>query len=247
MYKLVLLRHGQSLWNLENRFTGWTDVGLTKKGINEAKKAGALLKTQKIKFSIAFTSVLKRANKTMDLCLNELGQKNILINYDWRLNERHYGKLQGLNKKETAVKYGDKQVLEWRRSYDLPPPPIDKDDKQHPQFDKLYSDINSSELPSSESLKDTEIRFMPLWKDSISINIKSGETILIIAHGNSLRALIKYLDKISDEEIINLNIPTGIPLVYELDKNLNPLKHYYLGDQNAISKKISAVIKQSKS
>jgi 2,3-bisphosphoglycerate-dependent phosphoglycerate mutase len=246
MYKLILLRHGESQWNLDNRFTGWTDVDLSQNGINEAKKAGILLKSEKIKFNIVYTSILKRANNTMKICLDELSQKDISIKYDWRLNERHYGKLQGLNKSEAAKIYGEKQILEWRRSYDTAPPPLDDSDNRHPKFDKLYEKIDFSQLPSSESLKDTERRFMPLWNNEISINIKFGATIMIVAHGNSLRALIKYLDNISDKEIIRLNIPTGIPLVYELDNNLKPLKHYYLGNQKLIDAKINSVINQSK-
>ena len=237
MHKLVLLRHGESQWNLENRFTGWTNVELSKNGVQEAKKAGYLLKNEKIKFKTVYTSLLKRSKDTMRICLKELSQENLSIKSDWRLNERHYGELQGLNKSETAKIYGDKQVLKWRRSYDLPPPPLNHNDERHPRFDKLYDKLDFSQLPSSESLKDTKTRFMSLWNNEISKNINLGGATLIVAHGNSLRALIKYLDNISDVEIVKLNIPTGIPLIYELDNNLKPLKHYYLGLQKSIDVK----------
>jgi len=226
--KLVLLRHGESQWNLENRFTGWTDVDLSEKGIEEAKLAGKLLKEMKISFDHVFTSLLKRANFTLDICLNQMNMKDIPITYDWRLNERHYGALQGLNKLETAKKYGHKQVHIWRRSYDTKPPELHFDDKRHPRFEKTYKNIDPKNLPNSECLKDTINRFLPLWHESISRKIKSGRKILIVAHGNSLRAIVKFLDKISDKEIMNLNIPTGIPLIYELDQSLNTVKSYYL-------------------
>jgi 2,3-bisphosphoglycerate-dependent phosphoglycerate mutase len=228
MYKLVLLRHGESIWNLENKFTGWTDVELSVNGIKEAKKSGQLLKQGGIKINQVYTSVLKRAIDTMRITLNEMNLKNIDSVHHWRLNERHYGALQGLNKLETAKKYGDDQVLIWRRSYDVKPPPLKENDHRHPSFDKKYLNINSANLPNSECLKDTVIRLMPFWQKTISPSILSGKLVLIVAHGNSLRALIKYLDKISDEEIIKLNIPTGSPIVYELDKKLNSIKHYYL-------------------
>ena len=244
--KLVLLRHGESLWNLENRFTGWTDVGLTDKGKAEAKSSGQLLKEDGFEFDLVYTSVLKRATGTMDICLNEMNIINVPIIYDWRLNERHYGALQGLNKTETAEKYGDEQVLIWRRSYSTPPPPLDIDDERHPRFDDRYGDLNDNELPASECLKNTVDRFLPYWHETIAPTIQSGKKVLIVAHGNSLRALVKYLDDISDKEIVGLNIPTGVPLVYELDDQLSPMKHYYLGDQDAIAKKTAAVVAQGK-
>ena len=245
--KLVLLRHGESLWNLENRFTGWTDVGLTDKGKAEAKSSGQLLKEEGFEFDLVYTSVLKRATGTMDICLNEMNIINVPIIYDWRLNERHYGALQGLNKTETAEKYGDEQVLIWRRSYSTPPPPLDIDDERHPRFDDRYGDLNENELPASECLKNTVDRFLPYWHETIAPSIQSGKKVLIVAHGNSLRALVKYLDDISDKEIVGLNIPTGVPLVYELDDQLSPMKHYYLGNQDAIAKKTAAVAAQAKS
>jgi len=247
IHKLVLLRHGESQWNLENRFTGWTDVDLTENGIAEAQSSGQLLKDESYSFNLVYTSVLKRAIKTMELCLTEMDLVDIPIKYNWRLNERHYGILQGLNKAETAKKYGDQQVLAWRRSYDTPPPPLNLDDERHPRFDERYSDLDTYKLPASECLKDTVDRFLPLWHKMIAPNIQSGKKVLIVAHGNSLRALVKYLDKISDEEIVGLNIPTGVPLVYELDDELNPIKHYYLGDPEEINKKTAAVVAQGKS
>jgi 2,3-bisphosphoglycerate-dependent phosphoglycerate mutase len=247
MTKLVLLRHGESQWNLENRFTGWTDVDLTEKGEAEARESGQLLKEEEFQFDVAHTSMLKRANRTMEICLDEMGEDNIIIKYNWRLNERHYGALQGLNKAETAKKYGDEQVLIWRRSYATPPPQLDSDDERHPRFDERYSDLASNELPASECLKDTVDRFLPYWHESIKPDIESGNRILIVAHGNSLRALVKYLDAVSDEDIVGLNIPTGVPLVYELDQNLKSIKNYYLGDQEAIAKKTAEVAAQGKS
>ena len=244
MKKLVLLRHGESQWNLENRFTGWTNVDLTHKGEKEAGKAGELLNQEGIEFDVVHTSLLKRANRTMEICIDEMGLGNVSKKYDWRLNERHYGSLQGLNKAETAEKHGDEQVLIWRRSYDVRPPELDLDDKRHPRFDKLYSEMSASLLPNSECLKDTVDRFMPYWFDVIKPEIEEGERVLIVAHGNSLRALVKYLDQISDEDILKLNIPTGVPLVYELDEELNPIKSYFLGDQEEISKKADAVAAQ---
>jgi len=247
IHKLVLLRHGESQWNLENRFTGWTDVDLTENGIAEAQSSGQLLKDRSYSFNLVYTSVLKRAIKTMELCLTEMDLVDIPIKYDWRLNERHYGILQGLNKAETAKKYGDEQVLAWRRSYDTPPPPLNLDDERHPRFDERYDDLETSNLPASECLKDTVDRSLPLWHEMIAPNIQSGKKVLIVAHGNSLRALVKYLDKISDEEIVGLNIPTGVPLVYELDNELNPIKHYYLGNPEEINKKTDTIIAQGKS
>ena len=245
--KLILLRHGESQWNLENRFTGWTDVGLTKNGIAEAKFSGQLLRDQNYSFNLVYTSVLQRAIKTMELCLAEMDLINIPIKYNWQLNERHYGALQGLSKAETAQKYGDEQVLVWRRSYNTPPPPLNLDDERHPRFDKKYDDLDISKLPASECLKDTVDRSLPLWHEMIAPNIQSGKKILIVAHGNSLRALVKNLDNLSDEEIVGLNIPTGIPLVYELDNHLNPIKHYYLGDPEVIAEKTIAMTNQGKS
>ena len=246
MKKLVLLRHGESQWNLENRFTGWTNVDLTQKGEEEAKKAGELLNQEAIEFDVAHTSLLKRANRTMEICINEMGLSRVSKKFDWRLNERHYGGLQGLNKAETAEKHGDEQVLIWRRSYDIPPPELDYNDERHPRFDKLYSEIATDLLPNSESLKDTVKRFMPYWFDVIEPEVEEGKSVLIVAHGNSLRALVKYLDQISDKDILKLNIPTGVPLVYELDEDLKPIKSYFLGDQDEISKKADAVAAQGR-
>ena len=247
MTKLVLLRHGESQWNLENRFTGWTDVDLTKKGEAEARDSGKILKEEGFQFDVAHTSVLKRANRTMEICLDEMGEDNILIKYNWRLNERHYGALQGLNKAETAKKYSNEQVLIWRRSYSTPPPQLDADDEQHPRFDERYSDLDPNDLPASECLKDTVDRFLPYWHESIKPDIESGKRVFIVAHGNSLRALVKYLDTVSDKDIVGLNIPTGVPLVYELDESLKPIRNYYLGDQEAIAKKAAEVAAQGKS
>ena len=247
MTKLVLLRHGESQWNLENRFTGWTNVDLTEKGEAEARESGKLLKEEGFQFDVAHTSLLMRANRTMEICLDEMGEENILIKYSWRLNERHYGALQGLNKAETAKKYGDKQVLIWRRSYSTPPPQLDADDEQHPRFDERYSDLDPNDLPASECLKDTVDRFLPYWHESIKPDIESGKRVFIVAHGNSLRALVKYLDTVSDEDIVGLNIPTGVPLVYELDESLKSIRNYYLGDQEEIAKKAAEVAAQGKS
>ena len=245
--KLVLLRHGESKWNLENKFTGWKDVGLTKKGEKEAKNAGELIKNEKFSVDIVYTSVLKRAVNTMNICLANMDDCEPEIFYDWRLNERHYGALQGLDKAETAKKYGDEQVLIWRRSYDIRPPELDQNDERHPKFDKKYKHLDSGILPSSECLKDTVERFLPYWEETISPNVKNGKNILIVAHGNSLRALVKHLDNISDYEILSLNIPTGTPLVYELDGNLKSIRHYYLGNQDEINAKIKSVASQGKS
>jgi 2,3-bisphosphoglycerate-dependent phosphoglycerate mutase len=247
MTKLVLLRHGESQWNLENRFTGWTDVDLTEKGEAEARESGKLLKEEGFQFDVVHTSLLMRANRTMEICLEEMGENDILIKYNWRLNERHYGALQGLNKAETAKKYSDEQVLIWRRSYSTPPPQLDADDEQHPRFDERYSDLDPNDLPASECLKDTVDRFLPYWHESIKPDIESGKRVFIVAHGNSLRALVKYLDTVSDEDIVGLNIPTGVPLVYELDESLKPIRNYYLGDQEAIAKKAAEVAAQGKS
>jgi 2,3-bisphosphoglycerate-dependent phosphoglycerate mutase len=241
MYKLVFLRHGQSLWNLENKFTGWEDVDLSTKGKKEAKDSGKLLKINNFKFDHIYTSVLKRAINTMNICINQMNLKNVNTVYEWRLNERHYGALQGLNKSDTAKKYGEKQVLIWRRSYDTPPPPLPRGDKQNLRFAKKYADLNDFVIPSSESLKDTVKRILPLWEQSIKPTILSKKKILIVAHGNSIRALIKYIAKVSDENIVQLNIPTGVPLIYEFDQRLNPITHYYLGNTKERNKKTSLV------
>ncbi len=246
MHKLVLLRHGESVWNKENRFTGWTDVDLSERGVAEAHEAGLVLKEEGYTFDLAYTSVLKRAIRTLWIALDELDLMWIEVQRSWRLNERHYGALQGLNKAETAAKFGDSQVLIWRRSYDTQPPALEKTDPQYPGNDPRYHDLKETELPLTECLKDTVARFLPYWKGTIAPTIKEGRRVLIAAHGNSLRALVKYLDKVSDEEIVGLNIPTGIPLVYELDEQLNPLQHYYLGDPEAVAKAQQAVASQGK-
>jgi len=247
MIKLVLIRHGESVWNQENLFTGWTDVDLSDKGTEEAKNAGRLLAQEGYQFDIAFTSVLKRAIRTLWSVLDGLDLMWIPVNRSWRLNERHYGALQGLNKAETAAKYGDDQVLIWRRSYDIPPPALEKDDERYPGHDRRYQDLKESELPQTECLKDTVDRFLPYWHEVIAPTIRSGKRVVIAAHGNSLRALVKYLDNMSEEEVLKLNIPTGIPLVYELDDDLKPLRHYYLGNAEEIEKAMQAVANQGKS
>jgi 2,3-bisphosphoglycerate-dependent phosphoglycerate mutase len=244
MYKVVLLRHGESDWNKENRFTGWTDVDLSAKGREEAKAAGQLLKSEGYTFDQAFTSVLKRAIRTLWIALDEMDLLWLPVERNWRLNERHYGALQGLNKAETAAKFGDDQVKVWRRSYDIPPPPLDPSDERFPGRDPRYKDVPASELPLTECLKDTVARFLPYWHERIGPAIKSGKRVIVAAHGNSLRALVKYLDNISDQEIVELNIPTGIPLVYELDANLRPLQHQYLGDPAAVEAAIKGVAAQ---
>jgi 2,3-bisphosphoglycerate-dependent phosphoglycerate mutase len=246
MYKLVLLRHGESEWNKENRFTGWTDVDLSEKGMQEAKKAGQLMKEAGLDFDIAYTSVLKRAIRTLNLATDEMDLLWIPVIKSWRLNERHYGALQGLNKAETAAKYGNEQVHIWRRSYDIQPPELSKDDERFPGHDRRYSDMDKKDLPLTECLKDTVARFLPFWHETIAPTILAGKRVLIAAHGNSLRALVKYLDAIPDDEIAELNIPTGVPLVYELDKDLKPIKHYYLGDPEEVKKLAEAVANQGK-
>ncbi len=246
MPKLVLLRHGESQWNQENRFTGWVDVPLSARGVEEARTAGRLLAEAGFEFDVAYTSVLRRAIHTLNLALEELDQLWIPVHKRWRANERHYGALQGLNKAETAAKHGDAQVLRWRRSYDLPPPALPIDDPGHPSRDRRYAGLEPSQLPVSECLKDTVQRFLPLWNEEIAPAIRAGQRVLITAHGNSLRALIKHLDGISDEAIVELNIPTGIPLVYELTEELRPLGHRYLGDPEAASAKAAAVAAQAK-
>ena len=246
MYTLVLVRHGQSTWNLENRFTGWTDVGLTEQGIAEAREAGRLLQEGAYKFDIAYTSVLKRAIKTLWIMLEEMDMEWLPVVRAWQLNERHYGNLQGLNKAEMAVKFGEEQVHTWRRSYDVPPPPLDINDERHPRFDPRYAGLTPEQLPATESLKITLERVLPYWHEVLAPEIKSGKRLLIAAHGNSLRAMVKYLDHISDEDIPGLNIPTGVPLVYELDEDLNRVSSSYLGDPNEIAKKAAAVAAQGK-
>jgi 2,3-bisphosphoglycerate-dependent phosphoglycerate mutase len=244
MHKLVLVRHGESTWNKENRFTGWTDVDLTEKGEAEAREAGITLLREGFTFDRAFTSVLKRAIRTLTIIQREMDLWWIPVEKTWRLNERHYGALQGLNKSETATKYGEDQVLVWRRSYDVLPPLLEESDERHPRHDPRYRGVK--ELPAGEALKHTVARMLPYWEERIAPAVRSGERILITAHGNSLRALVMHLDKMSESEIMGLNIPTGVPLVYELDENLKPLRHYYLGDEEKIRAAAEAVAKQGK-
>lgn len=246
MYKLVLLRHGESDWNRENRFTGWTDVDLSTKGVEEARAGGKLLKTEGYAFDVAFTSMLRRAIKTLWLALEEMDRMWIPVEHSWRLNERHYGALQGLNKAETAAKFGEEQVLVWRRSYDTPPPALDKSDPRFAGDDPRYTGIDPADLPMTECLKDTVARVMPYWTGSIAPAIRSGKRVVVAAHGNSLRALVKYLDNVSETDIVGLNIPTGIPLVYELDDSLAPVRHYYLGDPDEVARRVAAVTRQGK-
>ncbi len=246
MYKVVLLRHGESEWNKTNLFTGWTDVDLSEKGREEAKQAAALLIKEGYTFDIAYTSVLKRAIRTLWIVMDEMDLMWIPVYRSWRLNERMYGALQGLNKAETAEKYGEDQVLLWRRSYDVRPPALDKSDARYPGKDRRYADLKEEEIPTTESLKDTVKRFLPYWLETIVPTIRSGKRVLIAAHGNSIRALVKYLDNISDKDIPELNIPTGVPLVYELDEDLKPRQHYYLGNQEAVQEAIKAVANQTK-
>ncbi len=246
MKKLVLIRHGESEWNKENRFTGWTDVDLSEKGLREAREAGRLLKEEGYVFDIAYTSVLKRAIRTLWLVLDEMDLMWIPIVNSWRLNERHYGGLQGLNKSEMAAKYGEEQVLIWRRSYDIRPPALDPSDERYPGHDPRYRDLTPEQLPLTECLKDTVERFLPLWHETIAPAVRAGKRVVIAAHGNSLRALVKYLDNVSDQDIIGVNIPTGIPLVYELEDDLTPVRSYYLGDQEAIAAAQAAVASQGK-
>jgi 2,3-bisphosphoglycerate-dependent phosphoglycerate mutase len=246
LHKLVLVRHGESTWNKENRFTGWTDVDLSEKGLQEAHEAGRTLRKNGYIFDIAFTSVLKRAIRTLWIILDELEQMWIPVQNHWRLNERHYGALQGLNKAEMASKYGEKQVLQWRRGYDVRPPAVDKTDERYPASDLRYRELSQDEIPRCESLKDTVDRFLPYWHETIAPAIKSKKRVLISAHGNSLRALVKYLDNVSETAITELNIPTGIPLVYELGDDLKPVNHYYLGDEEGIRKAIESVAAQGK-
>jgi 2,3-bisphosphoglycerate-dependent phosphoglycerate mutase len=245
-YKLVLVRHGQSTWNLENRFTGWTDVDLTELGRAEARNGGVLLRSGGYTFDVTFTSVLKRAIYTLNIVLAEMELDWLPVFKAWQLNERHYGGLQGLNKAETAEKFGETQVKIWRRSYDTPPPPLDVDDERHPRFDRRYASLKPEELPRTEALKDTLARVLPYWHSTLAPVIRSGQRVLIAAHGNSIRALVKYLDNVSEANIVELNIPTGIPLVYELDDDLKPITHYYLGDPEAVKKAAEAVAAQGK-
>jgi 2,3-bisphosphoglycerate-dependent phosphoglycerate mutase len=246
MTKLVLLRHGESTWNKENRFTGWTDVDLTGKGREEAAEAGRLLREGGYVFDLAYTSVLRRAICTLGIALDSLDLLWIPVTKNWRLNERHYGALQGLNKAETAAKHGEAQTKIWRRSYDIPPPPLTADDPRHPARDARYAGLSPGELPLTETLKDTVARFLPYWHETIAPSIKAGKRLVIAAHGNSLRALVKYLDNIDEQTIVDLNIPTGIPLVYELDDDLRPLRHYYLGDPAAAAAAAARVANQAK-
>ncbi len=246
MIKMVLLRHGESVWNKKNVFTGWTDVDLSEKGVSEAKESGRVLKEEGYDFDIAYTSVLKRAIRTLWITLDEMDLMWLPVKRSWRLNERHYGALQGLNKSETAAKHGEEQVQIWRRSYDVRPPELEKTDDRYPGKDPKYKELKEGEVPVAECLKDTVERFLPYWHEEIAPVIKSGKKVLIAAHGNSLRALVKYLEGISDDEISSLNIPTGVPLVYELDNDLNPIKHYYLGDQEKIRSAMNKVANQGK-
>jgi 2,3-bisphosphoglycerate-dependent phosphoglycerate mutase len=244
MYTLVLIRHGQSTWNLENRFTGWTDVDLTEQGVAEAQAAGALLMAEGYGFDLGYTSLQKRAIKTQHYILEAMDELYIPIIKDWRLNERHYGALQGLNKADTAAKYGDEQVKIWRRSYDVPPPALTEDDERYPGKDPRYAHLSATELPLTESLKETVARVVPFWNENIALQVKSGKRVMIAAHGNSLRALVQYLDGLSEAEVLELNIPTGQPLVYELDANLKPIRSYYLGNAEAIAAAQAAVANQ---
>lgn len=245
-HKLVLLRHGQSTWNLENRFTGWTDVGLSPQGEQEASAAGASLRDGGFLFDVAYTSVLKRAIKTLWISLEKLEQEWIPVHRAWQLNERHYGALQGLNKSEMAARYGEAQIKIWRRSYDTPPPALEVADERHPRHDRRYAALPPEQLPACESLKDTVARMLPYWHGTIAPDVRAGKRVLVAAHGNSMRALVKYLDNISDVDITELNIPTGIPLVYELDADLRPVKHYYLADEETARKAAEAVANQGK-
>ncbi len=246
MIKLVLLRHGESTWNMENRFTGWTDVDLSEKGMAEAHEGGRILKQEGYTFDVAYTSVLKRAIRTLWIVLDEMDLMWIPVYRSWRLNERHYGALQGLNKSETAAKFGEDQVKIWRRSYDIQPPALEPADERWPGHDRRYQGLTQAELPLTECLKDTVARFLPYWHETIAPAVRAGQRVIVAAHGNSLRALVKYLDNVSDQEIVGLNIPTGIPLVYELDDELKPIRHYYLGDQAKIQVAMEAVAAQGK-
>jgi 2,3-bisphosphoglycerate-dependent phosphoglycerate mutase len=246
MYKVVLLRHGESTWNKENRFTGWTDVDLSERGIEEANEGGRILREQGYTFDVAYTSVLKRAIRTLWIVMDQMDLMWIPVHNSWRLNERHYGALQGLNKAETAAKFGEDQVKIWRRSYDIQPPALDRNDPRYPGHDPRYKGLSESELPLTECLKDTVARFLPYWEQTIAPAVKSGRRVIVVAHGNSLRALVKYLENISDQEIVGLNIPTGIPLVYELDEALKPIRHSYLGDPEKIKAAVESVAAQGR-
>ena len=246
MHKLVLVRHGESTWNLDNRFTGWTDVDLTPTGVEQAKDAGRLLKSEGYDFDLAYTSVLKRATRTLWHCLDEMDRTWLPVVHSWRLNERHYGALRGLNKADIARQYGDAQVLVWRRSYDTPPPALEPVDPRSERGDVRYAKLQPDQIPLTECLKDTVARVLPFWKESMAPAIKAGKRVLVAAHGNSIRALVKYLDNIADNDIVGLNIPNGIPLVYELDADLKPIRHYYLGDAEAAAKAAAAVAAQGK-
>ena len=246
MYKLVLIRHGESSWNQENRFTGWTDVDLTDQGREEARKGGQILKEQGYTFDLAYVSVLKRAIRTLWIVLDEMDLMWLPVEHSWRLNERHYGALQGLNKSETAAKFGEDQVKIWRRSFDIPPPPLETNDPRYPGNDPRYASLSPAELPTTECLKDTIERFLPYWHETLAPAVKSGKKVLVAAHGNSIRAIVKYLDDVSEDEIVSLNIPTGIPLVYELDANLKPISRQYLGDPDKIAAAMAAVASQGK-
>ncbi len=246
MHRLVLLRHGESTWNRENRFTGWTDVDLSDQGRIEAREAARLMAAEKYEFDVAYTSLLKRAIRTLWIALDELDMMWIPVHRSWRLNERHYGALQGLNKAETAAQYGDAQVKIWRRSYDIPPPPLSPEDPRHPSRDRRYQAFKPGELPLTESLKDTVARFLPYWEETMAPRIRSGTRVLIAAHGNSLRALVKHLDQMSDRDVVELNIPTGVPLVYVLNDNLEPLRKFYLGDPESVKRAAEAVANQAR-
>jgi 2,3-bisphosphoglycerate-dependent phosphoglycerate mutase len=246
MTNLVLLRHGESIWNKENRFTGWTDVDLSEKGIREAKQAGKVLKKEGYSFDVAFTSVLKRAIRTLWIVQDEMNLMWLPVNLSWRLNERHYGALQGLNKAAIAAKYGEEQVLKWRRSYDIRPPALEKTDERSPGNDPRYKDLDNKDIPLTECLKDTVERFLPYWNEVIVPLIRSGKRVIISAHGNSIRALVKYVDDVSDVDIVGINIPTGIPLIYELDESLKPIKNYYLGDPDEIKRATETIARQGK-
>ena len=246
MTNLVLLRHGESIWNKENRFTGWTDVDLSEKGVQEAKQAGKVLKKEGYSFDVAFTSVLKRAIRTLWIVQDEMNLMWLPVNISWRLNERHYGALQGLNKAEIAAKYGEEQVLKWRRSYNIRPPELEKTDERSPGNDLRYKDLDNKDIPLTECLKDTVKRFLPYWHEVIVPTIRSGKRVIISAHGNSIRALVKYVDDVSDVDIVGINIPTGIPLIYELDERLKPVKNYYLGDPDEIKRATETLARQGK-
>jgi len=246
MHKLVLIRHGESTWNLDNRFTGWTDVDLTPAGIQQAKDAGRLLKAEGYEFDVAYTSVLKRATRTLWHCLDEMDRTWLPVVHSWRLNERHYGALQGLNKTDMAKQYGDAQVLQWRRSYDIPPPALEPTDERCERGDLRYAALQPDQVPLTECLKDTVARVLPFWNESIAPALRAGKRVVVSAHGNSIRALVKYLDNVSDNDIVGVNIPNGTPLVYELDAQLKPIRHYYLGDAEAVAKAAAAVASQGK-